>query len=241
MEEECIPLCDAINSVPGLKTHSCCSGHGKKPMEIWLSSRRQRDLYLAARAIDRRYGGPPNWILEIQDVDCSETYDNLDVTFVLRSGTATGQEAYDQAQQIAKNILSTLGHPAVMKMLYGRPPRIPQAEGFCTKCGKDIETFEDLTACPFCGTKGVPCSYEEQLNIEINRHELRILTIWSEWHVSDTKDEHQQAQMADTLRSVVGRLKAQLPDRMRADLLVSDELKAIRGSGFNVDTNMTEI
>ena len=36
MDQECIPLCDAINKIQGLRTTESCSGHGTKPMRIWF-------------------------------------------------------------------------------------------------------------------------------------------------------------------------------------------------------------
>jgi hypothetical protein len=52
--------------------------------------------------------------------------------------------------------------------------------GFCTCCNYQVESFDDLTKCPQCGTTGVPCSYEDQRIISINLHELRLLCIWAE-------------------------------------------------------------
>lgn len=113
------------------------------------------------------------------------------------------------------------------------------AEGFCTQCGKDIESFEGLSDCPHCHTSSVPCSYDRQVKVDINIHELRVLFMWAERYVMDTRDEQQQAQMAHTLRSIEGRVSKQIPKNTK--LFLSDELGQLRSDGFDVETNMTEI
>lgn len=36
MDEECIPLCDALNALPGIKTHESCCGHGKDAHRVFF-------------------------------------------------------------------------------------------------------------------------------------------------------------------------------------------------------------
>ena len=38
MDIECISLCDAINKLPGISTIESCSGHNKKPFNIWFDA-----------------------------------------------------------------------------------------------------------------------------------------------------------------------------------------------------------
>ena len=57
--------------------------------------------------------------------------------------------------------------------------KIPQS-GFCTECGFKVEDFTDLIECPNCNSTSPPCLDKNQVNININWHELRILTIWAE-------------------------------------------------------------
>ena len=52
--------------------------------------------------------------------------------------------------------------------------------GYCTCCRLDIKSFAGLEKCPKCGTETVPCSYKNEVNIKINWHELRILTVYAE-------------------------------------------------------------
>lgn len=80
--------------------------------------------------------------------------------------------------------------------------------GFCTHCGHEVESFEGLTGCPTCGTTGVPCAYENQVDININWHELRILVIWAENYQRSLKDAGDRVVYA-----IARRLQAQHPDK----------------------------
>ena len=111
-------------------------------------------------------------------------------------------------------------------------------EGFCTQCGASIESFENLKACPKCNTKSIPCSYKNQVKVDINIHELRILCMWAERWVSAAKNEQEQASMAASIRGIVTRLTPQVPEGTK--LLLSDEFQALK-KDFDVETNMTTI
>ena len=37
MDPECIALCDAMNTIPGIRTASSCCGHGKREYNIFFS------------------------------------------------------------------------------------------------------------------------------------------------------------------------------------------------------------
>lgn len=52
--------------------------------------------------------------------------------------------------------------------------------GFCTDCGGVIGDWEDLSCCPHCKTKSVPCANKNQVLVSINWQELRVLCIWAE-------------------------------------------------------------
>lgn len=117
------------------------------------------------------------------------------------------------------------------------------AEGFCTQCGKEIESFEGLDRCPFCNTTSIPCDFKNQVNVSINTHELRILCIWAENHVHNVSDEQEQASMATTLRSICDRISKQLPEERKVCLLLSDEVKEIkkRYGDENVESDVLDI
>jgi hypothetical protein len=37
IDQECLPLCDAINRISGIDTFESCCGHGDNPFRIWFS------------------------------------------------------------------------------------------------------------------------------------------------------------------------------------------------------------
>lgn len=71
MDEECIPLCDALNSLPGVETTSSCCGHCKNDFIIFFNCNNSYSLSVIARAFSRRYSGTfLAWKIEV------ETHDN---------------------------------------------------------------------------------------------------------------------------------------------------------------------
>jgi len=122
MDPECIPLCDALNAIPSIRTIGSCCGHGKGPFSVWFhmdDRRRSKYLTVVARVLDRRYGGIPGW---------SCTLDNGDITehqpaFVISSGPYRGKKAYDQSKKIAENIFHHLGHKAFCRAFLKVKPR----------------------------------------------------------------------------------------------------------------------
>jgi len=101
----------------------------------------------------------------------------------------------------------------------------------CIRCEyrpKDGEA-EGLTQCPQCGTRATPLADSEDVTIEINWHELRILGIFAERWAQEIKDEEQGGSANSSQRTVAiicGRLQAQHPDR--APLTMSGEIASLR-------------
>jgi len=124
MDEECIKLCDALNCIPGIKTYESCCGHGTSPFSIWMTAESIEALYVIARCVDTRYGGPyqGDWTLKVEDTDTQD----MPVIFHLHSPIVTppngGAGRYDlpticnQADTIALHIHDTL------KMMAQSPP-----------------------------------------------------------------------------------------------------------------------
>lgn len=78
--------------------------------------------------------------------------------------------------------------------------------GFCVYCGHRVESFEGLSACPACGSKGLPCDDANQVSVSVNWHELRVLVIWAErWGLKIGK--------AGTVYAIARRIREQFPDR----------------------------
>jgi hypothetical protein len=107
-------------------------------------------------------------------------------------------------------------------------------EGFCTLCGEKIRSFEGLEKCPHCGTKGVPCGYENQVNVSINMHELRVLCIWAEnWGQTKSDDPNLSP---DVVYAIARRLRRQLGDK-DTSLTMADEFRQLKDSGYEFETD----
>ena len=75
MDTECIPLCNALNSLPGVKTTSSCCGHCKNKFMIFFNCDNAVSLSIIARSFNRRYSGTNiEWIIEV-DSDDSGNFD----------------------------------------------------------------------------------------------------------------------------------------------------------------------
>ena len=80
MDDECIPLCDALNSLPGVETTSSCCGHCKNDFMIFFNCNNSYSLAVIARAFNRRYSGTfLEWKIEV------ETHDNGRYDFFMHS------------------------------------------------------------------------------------------------------------------------------------------------------------
>ncbi|MEK6833250.1 MAG: hypothetical protein AABY32_04330 [Nanoarchaeota archaeon] len=121
MDKPCIDLCNAINEIPGLITNESCSGHGRYDFQIWFRAETIIGLYIVARAIDRRYGGPATrmndkcwsyWECHVEDTDLTED----PVHFRLTSNGVQGRMAYSQARKIFANIRQFLDNKKLMEM-----------------------------------------------------------------------------------------------------------------------------
>ena len=113
-------------------------------------------------------------------------------------------------------------------------------EGFCTLCGEKIKSFDGLEKCPHCGTEGVPCAYENQVNVSINLHELRLLCIWAEnWGNKIGVDRLSLSSgrlETDVVYAIARRIRRQLGDKDAA-LTMADEFRELKDFGYKFETN----
>lgn len=109
MDKECIELCNALNSVQGIRTFESCCGHAKAPMRIWFYSSKNRPLFIIAKSINRMYGGPISNKSELKEWTCILTHNDVPErpVFFLES-PSKGRKAYKQAKIIANNISELL-------------------------------------------------------------------------------------------------------------------------------------
>jgi len=86
---------------------------------------------------------------------------------------------------------------------------------WCTICGARFtdEETKNRWGCPKCGSQGVPCGTDQDVRVEVNWHELRILTIRAENHAhrcAENGDESGKS-MPATVMAIARRLQRQHP------------------------------
>lgn len=117
----------------------------------------------------------------------------------------------------------------------------------CTTCGtefSDIE-IEGFNKCPSCGAMGVPMAISEDVEVKVNWHELRILTIWAEnWarKIDKEKEEGDDTNSLLTIMCIAERLQKQFPDK--TPLTLFSEIRKLRkevekrNDIGNIETNL---
>ena len=94
MDQECIPICDALNALPGIRTFESCCGHEVRPFCVYFTCNSVRALKPLLRAIYARR----TWSLRVA---CSNVGD-WNVYFVLEGLPGI----YKQANEIAAELAS---------------------------------------------------------------------------------------------------------------------------------------
>jgi hypothetical protein len=97
MDEECITLCDAMNSLPGIETLESCCGHGKNEYRIWFNAKNNKHLSILLDIIN----GCHYWNCFV-NIDC-----DMKLFYKLQS-RKIGDIAYIEAHDIAENISNYL-------------------------------------------------------------------------------------------------------------------------------------
>lgn len=108
---------------------------------------------------------------------------------------------------------------------------------WCVDCGGRFteEQIEGASCCPGCGSAGVPCSPNDDVQVAINWHELRVLTIWAENYAgqtdkrtaeNDNSDGRSAKPLLPTVKAIARRLQAQFPTR--TPLTLSGELAQLK-------------
>jgi hypothetical protein len=62
MDPACIPLCDELNALPGLRTFESCEGHGKHPFRVFFTAEKIESL---APLLETLSNGWP-WLVEAE-------------------------------------------------------------------------------------------------------------------------------------------------------------------------------
>lgn len=100
MDPECISICNALNSLPEIKTTSSCCGHGEDPFCVFFTAWGWRGLSFLGRCINYSYWQYGfDWDVLLSSTDIKEAGAN----FLLQS-TCRGEEAYSQAEDLVRNM-----------------------------------------------------------------------------------------------------------------------------------------
>jgi hypothetical protein len=115
---------------------------------------------------------------------------------------------------------------------------MPDSGGFCTLCSHKVDSFDGLTQCPNCGSKGKPCGNEDQVSISINVHEIRLLCIWAENWAGTINDGSEKSGGRDLIYAIANRIKPQLPESKRSiPLTMREEFGQLKQSFPDFETN----
>lgn len=101
---------------------------------------------------------------------------------------------------------------------------------WCIDCGARF-TDEEIKGwgCPTCGSQGVPCGTDQDVTVEINWHELRVLVIWAENYAASCKRnagaDRSSEKMPLTVSAIARRLQRQHPDL--TPLTLAEEIAAL--------------
>ncbi len=115
----------------------------------------------------------------------------------------------------------------------------------CLHCSTEYsrKESEGISSCAKCGSKSVPCLIDDDVNIRINWHELRILTIWAEnWarQIDDKEEDNGKDKLLLTIMTIAERLQNQFPTRI--PLTMFSEMRELRnsleGTGTNIITDL---
>lgn len=110
MDEECIDLCNALNSIVGIETRDSCCGHGERSFQIFFLVTSWVGLFFVTRCVDKRYWKYGHeWTLELS---VGDSWDGkvLPTVFCLHSGAVKGNEAHFQAADLVANLNHHLNH-----------------------------------------------------------------------------------------------------------------------------------
>lgn len=111
MDPQCIDICNALNSLPGIETTESCCGHNKNSFMIFFKVKNSKQgLFFLTRCVDRRYWRYGNdWTLELNVGDMFIDK-HLPITYFLHSGNIKGQKAYKQIKDLVENMEHHLNH-----------------------------------------------------------------------------------------------------------------------------------
>lgn len=99
MDPECVPLCDAMNQVPGIRTHESCSGHGKTPFRVYFTAESLAALPRLLYYFAGCHCGFSDWRVRVK-TDCAMS----PAVFIAEGPVA----AYSEAHRIAELLVEEM-------------------------------------------------------------------------------------------------------------------------------------
>lgn len=74
MDKECVPVCDALNELPGVRTFESCCGHLERKYVVYLYTDNPYSMAVIARALDGRYlPAKSHWEMKVETIDVERT------------------------------------------------------------------------------------------------------------------------------------------------------------------------
>ena len=101
MDKECIPLCDALNLLPGVTTIESCCGHSKDNFNVFFTVDSLKALGSLVQFFESCHSGQPYWKVCVYGL-C----DNEIAYFVIRG--PIGEPGYESSKTIATKIIEHL-------------------------------------------------------------------------------------------------------------------------------------
>lgn len=102
----------------------------------------------------------------------------------------------------------------------------------CIQCDGEFseEELKQVTCCPKCRTRSIPCDISRDLFVPANWQELRILCMWAtNW--ADKLDD----QAKSTMAAIVRRLETQRKDPRWPALTLLGELRDLKAEGHDIE------
>jgi hypothetical protein len=99
MDPECIPLCDAMNALPGIKTFESCCGHGKHAFIVFFKAPSFNAIKPIIAAAEIWY-----WTVRVK---CSSVTDEM--YFILESPEPDSNWKFDTILSTVEDITKILG------------------------------------------------------------------------------------------------------------------------------------
>lgn len=104
----------------------------------------------------------------------------------------------------------------------------------CIVCDWTGVPPEGAKGCPQCGDTGIPSDPAKDINIVINTHELRVLSLWAERWAKHIEGEAPQA--SKQVRGIMHRLMRENAKALDGVALsIWDEINALREKYGNVE------